>query len=199
MSETTISCGLVEEGDLDTRYLAGTLGEAEAEAFEAHYFGCDRCWALVQQGLDARAAFSGGGIPRRRPMPVRRWWLAAAAAAVVVAGAGLYRSLGRGKPFDDTVTRGTAAKLVLSTAIRADTLLAVWNRIPDATEYRARLYTAAGDLTWERKTADTALAVTPDSLPSHPDYAGLSWEVHAINAVGSVLGSSGLVAAIHTP
>ena len=59
MDEREITCELVDERELDSRYLSGRLTDDEASAFEAHYFGCDRYWALVRGGMGIRAAMSG--------------------------------------------------------------------------------------------------------------------------------------------
>ncbi|MBM4189071.1 MAG: zf-HC2 domain-containing protein, partial [Gemmatimonadetes bacterium] len=44
MMSDQLTCDRVDREDLDTRYLAGTLSEADAAAFEAHFFECERCW-----------------------------------------------------------------------------------------------------------------------------------------------------------
>ncbi|MFW6202615.1 MAG: zf-HC2 domain-containing protein, partial [Gemmatimonadota bacterium] len=44
--------------DVVEDYVAGRLSEAEAEAFEAHYFECDACWGRVRGALELYAAFS---------------------------------------------------------------------------------------------------------------------------------------------
>jgi len=76
-------------------YLAGTLAPAEAEAFEAHYFGCDQCWRELQRGLEVRAALEQPKVAKTAPVipftvaPATRrvpWrWVAAAATVVIVA------------------------------------------------------------------------------------------------------------------
>ena len=45
-----LGCQDVEEHDLVSAYLGERLSEPEAEAFERHYFGCERCWAEVKAG-----------------------------------------------------------------------------------------------------------------------------------------------------
>jgi anti-sigma factor RsiW len=50
MDEQPMTCELVDQRELDRRYLTGQLNDNEASAFEAHYFACDRCWALVKGG-----------------------------------------------------------------------------------------------------------------------------------------------------
>ena len=79
-----MSSGVCEE--LEARgtvagYVAGTLGEAEAAAFEDHFLTCAHCQASVQAGI----------IVLRVPAPQLhrsyRWWLASGAlAAAALAG-----------------------------------------------------------------------------------------------------------------
>jgi hypothetical protein len=44
-------------------YVAGTLSDVTAEAFEQHYFACDQCWGDVQRGVEIRAALTGESRP----------------------------------------------------------------------------------------------------------------------------------------
>ena len=90
-----LDCQYVEENDLVSSYLGGRLSEEEAEAFERHYFGCERCWAEVKAGQEIRAALKGGRATaaEARPSNVRQgpwknWRLPAIAAALGAAVAG---------------------------------------------------------------------------------------------------------------
>src|SRR5262245_35228068 len=86
-------CARAEQGDVLVRYIGGRLGEAEAQAFEAHYFGCEGCWAEVHaaaeirdaKGLDVFAAAPSARLRTGRDL----WTLLAAAAAVAVMVLGL--------------------------------------------------------------------------------------------------------------
>lgn len=60
MNEPEQTCPIADT-DTDVRYLAGSLTDAEAEAFEEHYFGCDTCWKAVQRGAEIRSALSQSG------------------------------------------------------------------------------------------------------------------------------------------
>jgi TolA-binding protein len=97
MSMDLPDCSLADREHRIVSYLAGTLPADEAEAFEAHYFGCDQCWRELQQGLEIRAAMSSKtdssapvipfvAAPAAR-RPLWRWVpIAAAAGLVLVAG-----------------------------------------------------------------------------------------------------------------
>jgi CHAT domain-containing protein len=73
-----------------SRYVTEQLPEAEAEAFEKHYFGCERCWNEVQRATEIRAALAGSAAaPKPSPVPASvvrgpwtNWRFLAAAAAV---------------------------------------------------------------------------------------------------------------------
>ncbi len=109
---SSITCAQVERDELERRYVASLLTDDEADAFEAHYFACERCWAALQRAVELRAALdaeqvgrlafvadSSGPAPLTRDAVVTsaaapgrrrvaRWWpvaLGAAAALVIVA------------------------------------------------------------------------------------------------------------------
>lgn len=96
-----IDCGYVEDHDLVKSYLGGTLSEEEAEAFEAHYFECDRCWEEVNIANQIRAATAAAPpirIPSKPRRTLRSAWPAlaiAAAVAIVAFSAGLLVSRSR--------------------------------------------------------------------------------------------------------
>lgn len=98
-----LDCRSVEERDLVSLYVMNKLSEADAEAFEKHYFGCERCWDEVQRATEVRAALAGSGAPskakhqtnakllhgpwpRLRPILVAAAVLAAVAVGVVLVG-----------------------------------------------------------------------------------------------------------------
>jgi hypothetical protein len=90
-----IDCPYIDREDQVLSYLSNKLPPKEAEAFERHYFECDRCWHEVQRALELRAAIARASarpvtvVPTRttRAMPWR--WLAAA--AMVVFGLSLWQ------------------------------------------------------------------------------------------------------------
>jgi len=56
MADQALDCAHVDEEDYEVRYVQGALSAEEAEAFEEHYFGCDRCWSALERALDLHAA-----------------------------------------------------------------------------------------------------------------------------------------------
>ena len=90
-----LDCTLVDEQDLVSRYIGRKLSPEEAETFEEHYFGCERCWGEVKAGAEVRAAVQDvrATVPDSRGTVVKGPWrtlaLLAVAAAVVIAAAGI--------------------------------------------------------------------------------------------------------------
>ncbi len=91
-NKNTMDCVRVMEQEIAERYVLGTLDEAEREAYEEHYFDCDRCfeelnaYRLIQEEL-ARSEESAKPLDIGAwGASVRRWgWTAAAAASVLIA------------------------------------------------------------------------------------------------------------------
>src|SRR5207253_2619172 len=75
-----LDCAAVEEQDLIPLYVAGRLEPQQAEAFERHYFGCERCWEDLQTATAVKAG--GGRTVNRRSALL---WAYAAAATIAIA------------------------------------------------------------------------------------------------------------------
>lgn len=210
MSDSTLTCERVDEQDLDTRYLAGKLSEADAEAFEEHYFSCDRCWHLVRTGNDVRAAMGDAGGAKDEagsgtleaarasrndpPRAVRvsrfpRPALLAAAAAIVLA-TGLWMADRGGRAPTPAEFRGSADSLHLVVSTRDRMLVATWRGVAAANIYRARLVAGDGTLLVERETADTTVIVAADSVRSLAGRDVAYWEVQALSPAREVLARS---------
>jgi hypothetical protein len=186
MISAELTCEQVERDELDLQYLRGRLSPEAAEAFEAHFFGCDRCWDLVRTGQDLRAARPV--IPRRNV--IRPWMMLAAAAVVAAVGVGLWRGRPDLPPSPAATLRAGSAGLLEVRPVPGADLGAVWNIIPGAATYRIRLYTRDGALVLEREVPDTAFTVAPDSAgAARPLY----WQVQALDRMGGELSRSGLV------
>lgn len=197
-----MTCADVDERDLDTRYLAGSLDGAETEAFESHFFACERCWGLVQSGLEIQAAEGGVGAVqpsrpslRRRTLPRSTWWgLAAAAALLLVAGTLRWLGPTGIRDNSDAFRSGAAAFAVTSGAI-GTAATAAWPRVPEADVYQVRLYAADGSLLIGREMADTFTVVPADSLKLLQPGGAAYWEVQAFDRLRNLLARSGLVRA----
>ena len=207
MEPTQITCTRVEEEDLDARYLAGTLSEEEAEAFEAHYFGCDRCWSTVQLGLDVRAANRpqegkaeppalavARGAGDRAPIARRRWWPLAIAASVAVLAVGVRQWSDRptAAPVGDAL-RGPADSIHAVASVRGRTLVISWQRTPSADRFGVRLQKSDATVIVERVVGDTSLTIPRDSLLGVADGERVYWEVRALDALRRTIARSRLV------
>jgi hypothetical protein len=194
MTARTITCALVDEEDLDQRYLAGTLPPEQAEAFEEHYFGCERCWERVQYGLAVRAADRGpaaGDVILPARQPGRRWWGLAAAAAVVLIAVGVARRFGSTE--GNEVVRGRGDSLPARALARSDSLGVSWTRMPAAERYRVRLQTSDGGLLLERETPETSLVVGPGVIAAPPGGGIGYWSVEALDSLEVPIAHSELV------
>ncbi|MGH7508914.1 MAG: hypothetical protein ACREMZ_05545 [Gemmatimonadales bacterium] len=192
MSANAVTCELVEQRDLDTRYLTGRLSQEDAEAFEAHYFACERCWGLVQQGLEVQAA-----VTPSPKAPYRRWWGLAAAAGIAAVALGLWGIASRpqgSRPED--VFRGGGTPFLVAAAAGPTALAASWPRLPEADVYRVRLYAADGMMALERETSDTVISVPLDSIARLTRDTAMFWQVHALDRLRISVARSDLTRAV---
>lgn len=197
MRASEFTCTDTDEGDLEARYAAGQLSADDAEAFEEHFFACDRCWSLVQRAIEIRAAHGrvAGTVrapraPTWRSNRVPRWLTLAAAATIVV---GIWRVDAWRRPGSETVAmRGPTDSLHVVTGTRGATLIASWARAIEASTYRVRLYSASGTLLHQRELSDTTIAVAASSLRKTSPDTQLYWEIQAINRSRQVVARSGL-------
>jgi len=200
MSRNGITCELVDQEDLDTRYLAGQLSPEGAEAFEEHFFGCERCWDLVQQGLALRSAFGPDAAAPQltRPASVPRkayggWWSLAAAAGIAFVAVGVWRSGHLSDPTQpEDVLRGTGTAFVVIANANDAALAAAWPRLAQADVYRVRLYRADGMTAVERETSDTSISVPVDSLGGLGTGSGMFWQVQAFDRLRNPVARSEL-------
>lgn len=82
-----VECRRLEEEQVIDRYLKGLLPEPEAEAFEQHYLGCERCFAELRfrhaaaMELGRPISPKGSGV-KGKVKPFRPWMMVAAALAL---------------------------------------------------------------------------------------------------------------------
>ena len=198
-----IDCARIEERDLVALYLAGNLPENEAEAFEAHYFACERCWADVQRAAEIRTAF---GKPALVPFPepgrqgraalpsARRWRWLAAAAALALATLGIWQLAHRGAPPAEPVLRGeAAASLPLQIEVGPGRRITVgWPAHPDAQIYVVQIFGSDGVSVWKRETRETRVSLEARELP--PSRPGISFlaKIEALDTMRQVVAKSDL-------
>lgn len=216
MPERETSCPYGADSDIDARYLAGTLSAEESEAFEEHYFACDRCFAAVERGNEIRAALASaagtstaasvdGVAPvGRRSRRASTWWPALAAAAVVLVAFGirqtgtLRRSAPTAASAPSDAARGAVDALKLTSHATSSVLIAAWPAQPAAQSYRVRLLATDGSLLFEREVADTSVMLSRDLLRA-TGAKPVFWEVQALDALRSVVATSPVVQAQTSP
>ena len=192
MPDTILTCAEVDERDLEAAYLSRRLSPEVVAAYEAHYFGCDRCWRALQRATETRSAFGVRGASEARS----RWpplGLAAAAVLVIAIGAGLWTR--REPPPALVAMLGPGEAFVVRAAAIEGTLSAFWSPVPGAERYRVRLHGAAGDALLEREIADTVVAVPVDSLEPGVRDGALFWQVQAFDRLRQPLRRSALTVA----
>ena len=100
-----MNCEAVQTGNVAERYVLGGLSEPERNAFEEHYFECDRCLDEVRmlqslQGIAAERSRKVVVMPRRR-----NWAVWGAVAAMVVVGLGIAAMWRSGRPAAQPIAR----------------------------------------------------------------------------------------------
>lgn len=192
MDERPMTCALVDQNELDTRYLAGRLSEAEAAAFEEHYFACDRCWGLVQAGAGVRAALAkGGAVPNVRP---RAWWKPLAiAAGLGIAVLGTWRAVATREVPDRDAVRGAGDSLAVRSEVSAGVWRAAWPSVSEAASYRVRFFAADGRLLASRELTDTTLGIPADSLSAIGQGAPLYLDVQGFDMLRRPVARSPLI------
>ncbi len=179
MDAPPLTCELVDRDDIDHRYLAGQLPPDEADSFEQHFFGCERCWMLVERGLALRAtAAAEQRVPNVRSvapgkqspavMHRERWWAGLAAASAVLISAAVWYSRSTVAPNGardglDAV-RGSDATVAALASVRGDSIFARWHRVSTAADYRVRISAADGSALIEREVTDSAVTIPRSAL-----------------------------------
>jgi hypothetical protein len=179
MSMPDLTCAEVDDRDLESGYLAGRLTAEEAEAYEAHYFGCERCWRTLETALAVRGAGAA-----RRPAWFGVRTLAAAATVVLAVGAGWWMTRPPSPPTD--VLRGGRETLAVRVEETPAGLEVAWAPYAGADRYRVRIFSADGGLLLERLTEDTVVVLAP-----MPGAAFLDLTV--LDALREAMSGSGLV------
>lgn len=175
-----MTCELVDQNELDRRYLEGRLSDAEANAFEEHYLGCDRCWELVKGGAGIRAALHrGGAIQAGRP---RRWWTPLAiAAGLGIVTFGTWRVVTPRDVATPDAIRGAGDSLAVQSAFSAGAWHAAWPADSAMAWYRVRLFAADGRLLFTREVTDTSLDISAASLSATDRGAPLYLDVQGFD------------------
>ncbi len=201
-----IDCPATHEGqrDLVPLYLAGKLADEEAEAFEAHYFGCGQCREDVRAGAELRehygkdavaasASASAAASAAVSPASPRRSWLPlAAAVAIAVLGLGVWLSRRAVEQPGQPVLRGpSAGALVLKIEAGPQGGIALsWPAHPAAAAYEVQVFSTDGTRVWSQEVSEPRLSIGPGILPAPEPGKTLEVEVQALDAMRQVVASS---------
>ena len=189
--KTTRNCMDLSARGAVLPYVAGTLSDAETEAFESHLITCDRCQAEVRLATAVRAEVQGLSAPSATPRRARR--LAAAGGVVAAAAAVVLLLVGPESPIPEPSEHRAVIEEVIAPAPifpvgRVESFReARWTGLAGARSYRLTLVDSDGALIWEELTADTFLVVPPTiSLETERAYF---WRVEAQTALDRWTGS----------
>ena len=193
---TTMDCRYVEESDLATSYLAGRLSEAEAEAFEQHFLGCDRCGKDVQTLSELRAALGKPAVMaiKGRSAPETKWRIVAAAAVVALMAVGFWQLVHRPTATPNPpVYRGSGETFV----VRAESLpeggiRLSWPSNPGADVYLVEILRSDGVSVWKREAAEPGVTLARAALPTLPPGASIAARVTALDPMRRVISTSEL-------
>jgi anti-sigma factor RsiW len=193
--ENAASCPYEGESEVRSLYLAGKLPDKEAEAFEAHFFACERCAEAVEVGEKLRSAF--GNVPVRAAAPparARRTWLPlAAAAAVALCAIGVWQI---SRPVVDereqpALRGGSATALVLQVEIGPEKdIMVSWPSYPGASAYEVQVFAADGSVVWSAEARQPRMQIRSGVLPSFGPDRPLTVEVRAFDALGREIATS---------
>jgi len=192
-NSTLAVCPYENEIEIRSLYLAGKLPAKDAEAFEAHYFICERCAEAVEMGAKLRMALENVPV-HAAPASARaaRTWLPlAAAAAIALVAAGIWTARRPAELPDQPVLRGG---LTGDFTVRVETTPngaaeASWQPPPGATSYVVRVVRPDGLEIWKTETREPRAAIPLSALTSAGPVEKLLVEVEALDARGRVISS----------
>ena len=175
MSEN--NCPYGDDSLVVADYLAGRLSPAKTEAFEAHSFGCERCFGELQRATELRAAGQdqfASDAHTRRPVARSPWvsWPSLAVAATVVLAIGLWYATpiidDAEVPLEPVYRDGeenTASGQSLRLAVERNdnTVSFSWTEVPGADQYQLRVFTESGDPVFEQQVQGTSIDLSEAS------------------------------------
>jgi hypothetical protein len=168
------NCPYGDDSLIVADYLARRLSRAKSEAFEAHSFGCERCFAELQRATELRAAGhdrSSSEAHGRQPYSRSRRaiWQTLGVAATIVLAVGVWFALPQ---VDDTPTPsepvyrdaddfpGGRTGLSLEVGRIEDGFSLSWAPVAGVDEYEVRVFTENGDPVFEQRTRRTSIELT---------------------------------------
>lgn len=194
MMAKEIGCELVAEKNLAGLYLAGKLAGSDAEAFEAHYISCERCWNEVQRGAEIRSAMSVPTVVRASSQRSRPdvWTPLAAAAVVAVLAIGLARFPQPSDSSAQSADRGTTAEAfdLRASLVEPQEVVLEWRGIPQADTYVVKIFGSDGTPIMSNHTAGLRVSLDVRMLPPLKPGVSVLAAVQALDATGLAIARS---------
>jgi tetratricopeptide (TPR) repeat protein len=172
------ACKKVTHEETIEHYLTGRLSLEEAEAFEQHLLGCQRCFSELQwrhaAAIELRSRTVHPAVSSRRTIKFRWRWAAAAAGAVLMAALATFVFLYRG------VTPDTEAVIKQLASLEQSPLYVPWT-IRGAKSQPALEMFAKGMREYARQKYQDAVPLLEDAARLDPDhlptafYLGISY------------------------
>lgn len=175
MSEN--NCPYGDESLVVADYLAGRLSAAQAEAFEAHSFACERCFGELRRATELRAAVQDrlstdahDHLPTARTRSVS--WPPLAVAASFVLAIGVWYAIpvinDAEVPLEpvyrdgeDNTASGKGLRLLVE---HSDNIVSLkWPEVQGADQYQVRVFTESGDPVFEQQTRATSIEISAAS------------------------------------
>ena len=202
MNVKEIDCAYVEQHDLAALYLAGALPQSEAEAFEAHYFGCERCFGEVRSGGEIRFALGHPAIARaseKAKSPLiwsgDVWSLVAAAAAVAVIVLGIRQLAERPEIIPEShVVRGERVESLDLTVKPGPSgqVILEWSARPDILNYRLEVFRSDGLAVLKREVSGRRVELDIGATTPRPPGIDFLVKVEGLDAANQVVAESEL-------
>lgn len=199
-----MTCPYGDESFVVADYLAGRMSRPDTRAFEAHSFGCDRCFHELQRALELRAADAPMKAAPAAPAvpPVWGRWraLGLAAAVFLAVGVWLAQPLTEQPPavpepvYRDAVEAGEGRLAIRLEASRdGETVTLSWPPVQGAERYTVRVWTEAGEPIVEQQTSELSLVLPAASSRGPAVRDELYAQVLALDELQQVVGSSELL------
>ena len=203
MSEN--NCPYGDDSLVVADYLAGRLSAANTEDFEAHSFGCERCFTELQRAAELRAANQGriaSDAHENRPVARSPWvsWPSLAVAATVVLAIGLWYATpivdDAKMPLEPVYRDGedsTASGQGLRLAVerRGNIVSMSWTEVAGADQYRLRVFTESGDPVFEQPVQGTSIELSTATWQDADALGNFYGQVIALDALRQVIVQSG--------
>lgn len=161
---SAVDCPYGDESLVVADYLAGRLPRAEARSFEAHSFGCDRCFGELQRATELRAAAdahrAGTATSRPAARTSRFAWPAVGLAAAVALAVGIWITQPTTDQQDGPVYRDAAPSgeiLPVEVSRSGSSITLSWPPVDGADRYSVRVWSETGEPLLEQNATEPAV------------------------------------------